>query len=507
MLLSVAIESPVETAVHVSSALICIYIISLTFYNLLFHPLSKFPGPVHYRASILPWAYRTLRGDLSIKLLQLHEKYGTVVRISPSELSFSDHAAWRDVYGSAETAKHHKFYSALSFGGLLPQIIIDAENGPHKILKGFMTDGLSDRSARRQEKLLLSHLDAMLVQINRELKREGKSNGPNTGHEGLVLDLNEWFTWLIFDMVGDLVLGESFGCVQHRRKTPLIKVLTEVTEAGSLVVVLWHVGLKFLVTGLQYLAGGKFLQVLDETKTRLVSRMTTKIGRDDLIEPIIRAEQEGKLSFDHLLGTTTTLLIAGTDTTKSGLLSFLYHITSSPDCLEKLTDEIRSAFASEADICLLRLEELKYLNICIKEFLRIHPPAPMGFPRVAGKGGRVISGIPVPENTVMSVDGYCITHLERNFHKPYEFHPERFLGVDEFKNDTLQASQPFSLGPHSCPGRSFGLAIMRLTIAKMIWNFDLETCPLSRQWTLKQKIYVLWKPKPLFIRVNPLASK
>ena len=104
------------------------------------------------------------------------------------------------------------------------------------------------------------------------------------------------------------------------------------------------------------------------------------------------------LSFDQVLGTATTLMIAGTDTTTSALVSFAYFITTNPSFLAKLTTEIRSTFPLEEDICLSKAENLRYLNACIKECLRIYPPAPMGFPRVVAKGGRVISGRFVPEN-------------------------------------------------------------------------------------------------------------
>lgn len=277
----------------------CYFIIS-TLYNIYLHPLSAFPGPLHYRASIFPWAYHTLRGDLSFVLRHMHEKYGQVVRISPSEVSFSDPSAWKDVYavaGGKENDKHHKFYSALSFNGLLPDIVLDTDKESHRVLKASMTDGLSDKTVRRQEDLILKYVDLMLAQLNKQRtnNNSGAPENEKAPYEGdsVVVDLTEWFTWFVFDTIADLLSGQSLGCLENMRKSRLVRVLTEVTEVSSMVVVLWHVGLKILVAAVQVLFGHQFIATLDEVKTRIISRRNIKGGRDDLIDPLIRAEKNG----------------------------------------------------------------------------------------------------------------------------------------------------------------------------------------------------------------------
>lgn len=37
---------------------------------------------------------------------------------------------------------------------------------------------------------------------------------------------------------------------------------------------------------------------------------------------------------------------------------------------------------------------------------------------------------------------------------------------------------------------------MRLLLAKLLYNFDLELCDVSRDW-MDQKVYILWEKKPL----------
>ena len=54
---------------------------------------------------------------------------------------------------------------------------------------------------------------------------------------------------------------------------------------------------------------------------------------------------------------------------------------------------------------------------------------------------------------------------------------------------------------------SVALAIMRLTISKLVWNFDIEETSPSRTWMSGQRIHILWKPKPLFLRLTPANNK
>lgn len=41
-----------------------------------------------------------LRGYLPTDVKKLHDKYGTVVRIAPDELSFIDATSWQEIYST-----------------------------------------------------------------------------------------------------------------------------------------------------------------------------------------------------------------------------------------------------------------------------------------------------------------------------------------------------------------------------------------------------------------------
>src|SRR6186997_3085762 len=66
-------------------------------YNVLFHPLRNYPGPLLWRAFRLPWVFAIHSGRIHQRMKELHDRYGPVVRIAPNELSYTDSQAWKDI--------------------------------------------------------------------------------------------------------------------------------------------------------------------------------------------------------------------------------------------------------------------------------------------------------------------------------------------------------------------------------------------------------------------------
>ena len=93
------------------TSVLCLGVLTLGVYNIYFHKLSKFPGPLLFRAYHFPFVYYHASGTLARKITTFHEQYGPVVRVSPTELAFTSGEAWNDIYGllpgRAQNAKDH----------------------------------------------------------------------------------------------------------------------------------------------------------------------------------------------------------------------------------------------------------------------------------------------------------------------------------------------------------------------------------------------------------------
>ncbi|KAL0768981.1 hypothetical protein CaCOL14_008289 [Colletotrichum acutatum] len=97
-------------------------------------------------------------------------------------------------------------------------------------------------------------------------------------------------------------------------------------------------------------------------------------------------------------------------------------------------------------------------------------------------------------------------HSARHFSFPMEFMPERWLTTasSKFSDDNKEVFQPFLYGPRNCLGKSLAYHEVRLIIASILWNFDVELENTEVDW-LEQKWYGFFEKNPLRVKMTPAA--
>lgn len=86
------------------------------------HPLGGIPGPFLASVTRLWLVHKTRQWKRHSLEIELHRKYGPVVRISPNEVLFSDPAYFKHVYGAGTNFKKGAWYRTTADP--------DAGNGP-----------------------------------------------------------------------------------------------------------------------------------------------------------------------------------------------------------------------------------------------------------------------------------------------------------------------------------------------------------------------------------------
>lgn len=190
-----------------------------------------------------------------------------------------------------------------------------------------------------------------------------------------------------------------------------------------------------------------------------VNRVTKRLekGResgDVDIWDLVLGQKEGRgLTRAEMDSNASLFMIAGTETTATLLSGLTNLLLNSPECMKKLTAEIRGAFASVDDMKMEQLAALPYLAACIKEAFRLYPPVPLGLPRKTPADGTTVVGNFIPPGTMISMPQHAMYTHKDNFKMPDKFIPERWLGDARFENDQRQCLQPFSIGSRDCVGK------------------------------------------------------
>ena len=85
----------------------------------------------------------------------------------------------------------------------------------------------------------------------------------------------------------------------------------------------------------------------------------------------------------------------GSDTTAITLTALMYNLIKAPSVLYKLRNELKNLEKEgklSRPVKLREALECQYLQACIKETLRVHPPVGLPLPRVISKGGLELAG-------------------------------------------------------------------------------------------------------------------
>ncbi|KAM0245166.1 hypothetical protein ACHAQJ_010623 [Trichoderma viride] len=458
-----------------------------------FGPLSKIPGPKLWAISRLPRMYMEWQGEEAAGIAALHKKYGPVVRLAPNEVSFAGGAqAWKDIYGYRKNVgqEKHPYRSSASYwppANGAPTMIQAIRDEDHQRLRKSLAASFSEKSIKLMEPRVKGW--ARLLQT--KLAERGDA----------AVDMVELFRCATFDAMGDLALGDDLQMLRNGRLSDYVHA----AFSGIRNIIRLRV-LSTYNSFTRWLVRDCFFQSAFVRKAAMENLRYSADRVDRRLQDPVRDPPDlwtkpltgidGKMSLDEYHSTAQLLMTAGTDTSAIGLSGTLYYLLTNPDCLAKVTDEVRSAFSSMDDVTYETLAQQKYLDAALQEGMRLYPPVPTGAPRVTPMPGWSIGGYWIPGGVSVQVPHYATSRLPAHFTAPESFHPERWLGDEKFQNDRLDAAQPFSYGPQNCLGQAFAMNEMRLFMAAVLLQFDLQLCEDPRAW-LDQRVFSMWETKPL----------
>jgi cytochrome P450 len=180
-------------------------------------------------------------------------------------------------------------------------------------------------------------------------------------------------------------------------------------------------------------------------------------GRPDILSMLLQArdEQGRAMSDEELRDQLVTLLLAGHETTASGLAWLLERTLRTPEVQARLREAV-----SDGDE--------RYVECTIKESLRARPVIPLAARRVIEPFQ--VGDYTAPAGALLTCS-MILTHNDpRLYPEPHAFRPERFLGDAP---DTYTWI-PFGGGTRRCIGAAFATFEMKIIVQRVFSRCTLQ---------------------------------
>ncbi|KAK1278161.1 Cytochrome P450 94A2 [Acorus gramineus] len=226
------------------------------------------------------------------------------------------------------------------------------------------------------------------------------------------------------------------------------------------------------------------IAVVREFVTRVIqSRKKREGSRAEHADLLSRFDEAGKYSEEALRDIVVNFMVAGRETTSSALTWFFWIVSSRPEVVAKVLEEIRSVRArtmstrnESSTFGYDELREMHYLHAAISEAMRLYPPVALD--TVECRGEDVLpDGTYVGKGWFVTYSAYVMGRLESIWGKDcLEYRPERWLGEEDgaFKAESPFKYPVFHAGPRMCLGREMAYTQMKAVAACVIERFVME---------------------------------
>jgi cytochrome P450 family 135 len=194
-------------------------------------------------------------------------------------------------------------------------------------------------------------------------------------------------------------------------------------------------------------------------------------GRDDILATLIAArdERDQPLSDEELRDQIVTLLLAGHETTTTGLAWCFERLLRNQACMERLRDEISGG------------GEHAYLEAVINETLRLRPVIDSVWRKLSAPAD--VAGYSLPAGTTV-MPSIALVQSGAAFPDAEEFQPERMLDG----SSPPYALIPFGGGPRRCVGASFAMMEMKIILRTVLGSCELRADRPRRERTRVRNI-------------------
>lgn len=344
---------------------------------------------------------------------------------------------------------HHAFVAkAESFERKSPQM----RNALSPLLGDglFVSDGETWRRRRRMVAPVLhtrrlGQFTSIMVEAASELGEQWAALPPDS-----TVDALKAMAQLTAEIIGRTIFGQAIGA---RRTREVVEAFSDYQKHADQRDLLSLLSLPAFVPRRRNAqiarSAARIHAILDE----VIADLRTADDTDSVIRMLMREDGGGSLDAAALRNEAAVIFMAGHETTANCLTWAWYLLSQAPEVEARLHRELDAVLGARPPT-LADVPRLVYTRAIIEETLRLYPPVPL----LAREAARedVIRGRRVKAGALVIVVPWLLHRHRLFWRQPDHFMPERFL--PGHPDAPLKYTYvPFSIGPRTCAGLSFGL--------------------------------------------------
>ncbi|KAL5723170.1 hypothetical protein ACHQM5_006595 [Ranunculus cassubicifolius] len=182
---------------------------------------------------------------------------------------------------------------------------------------------------------------------------------------------------------------------------------------------------------------------------------------------------EEQLDSTTIKALTIDMLGAMMDTSATTIQWVLAELVKQPRVMTKIQEELMTVVGEHRMVEESDLPHLAFLNMTVKETLRLHPVAPLLLPHQSIEDISV-EGYHIPKNSLIIVNAWAIGRDNDAWSgNAEEFDPERFRDTKiDVRGQDLKLI-PFGSGRRKCPGIELGMRTVQFVLAQLLHCFAL----------------------------------
>jgi cytochrome P450 family 110 len=204
----------------------------------------------------------------------------------------------------------------------------------------------------------------------------------------------------------------------------------------------------------------------------------------DALTMLLSARDEAGvgMSDEEIRDEMLTLLFAGYDSSASVFAWAFYYIHANPSVSARLLAEL-DGLGEHPDPS--EIARLPYLTAVCSESMRLRSAVPSSTPRIANVPVK-IQDYEFPAETILIPALHLTHHRPDLYPNPYQFNPDRFLE----RRYSPSEFNPYGGGSRYCVGAAFASFQMKLVIATVLRQYELELVNQQPIQTMRRGVNV-----------------